>query len=110
MSPNNEIAKLRDAVAKVKVFLDEAGVEIPPNDLIITGIEDRGDLWIFTWNNGWPFLEQRWFEYPGCDPLVVFKEDGRLLQISRNYGWVEGAFDAALEEVRARWRDSRGSA
>jgi hypothetical protein len=110
MTSPDDISSLREAVAAVKAFLDGTEVGTLPNDLIITGIDDHGDLWLFTWNNGWPLAGEPRFGYPGCDPVVVFKEDGRLLQVNKFYGWVEGAFDAALEEVRARWRDSRGSA
>lgn len=109
MIPPEERKKLQEAVAKVKAFLDDAGVEVPPNDLIITGIEDEGDLWVFHWNNGWAFLESRYHTYPGLDPLAVFKEDGRLLQIPRSYSWVEGSVDSAVEEVRRQWRESRNS-
>ena len=37
--------------------------------------------------------------------LAVFKQDGTLIQIPHNYGWVEGAFEEALEEARRLWRE-----
>ena len=101
-----DFAALREAVAKVKAFLDNLGVGIPPNDLIITGITDYDDLWMFSWNNGWVLLDQPEFGYPGCSPLAVFKADGRLLQIPKSYGWVDGAFEESLARVREMWRDS----
>ena len=102
---SNEIPALRNAVATVKNYLASVEVGPSPNDLIITAIEDRGDLWLFSWNNGWPLLGLRMFEYPGCSPLAVFKQDGTLIQIPHNYGWVEGAFEEALEETRRLWRE-----
>lgn len=59
MSSPDEIRALREAVAAVKGFLEDAGVGIPPNDLIITGVQYHGDLWLFTWNNAWPLLQPR---------------------------------------------------
>jgi hypothetical protein len=95
-----DFAALREAVAKVKAFLDDLGVGIPPNDLIITGITDYDDLWMFSWNNGWVLWDQPEFGYPGCfaasglqggrsvatDPQVVRLGRRRLRGVARRGG------------------------
>jgi hypothetical protein len=108
MSDPSAFKDLRDAVGSVKQFLAQVDFGHDTNDLVITGIADYGDLWLFTWNNGWPLLGRPEFAYPGCEPVAVFKADGRLLQLGRSYGWVEGSFESALDAVRAAWADSRG--
>ena len=108
MSMMPEILALKNAVADVKHYLDAMEVGLPPNDMIINGIEDRGDLWIFYWNNGWPLVGNRYYEYPGCSPLVVFKEDGRLLPLSHDVTWGDAGLDGELANVRRRWRETNG--
>ena len=100
-----EIPALREAVVTVKAFLASVEPDSGLNDLLITGVEDHGDLWLFAWNNAWPLLGQRAFEYLGCHPIVVFKADGRLIQIVRSYTqWIGDGVDGALEEARTAWR------
>lgn len=91
---------VREATVIVKAALEATPIEDGINDLIILGIEVRDDLWVFKWNNPSTLIGEPFNEYPGCDPYIVFKDDGTLIQLDRFYGWVDGAYDQAIESAR----------